>query len=1576
MKISIKKPSSLLFFMAVVLPFTATAGQALAGDGDGQAYSASSAVCQGGPAAGQVRLYKNGTQVPSLERSSGDFTNMNEALAVIPSNVDANGNHVASSDSWKIDLGPGWNRNEVESIKNPPSDLRCAIKDNGQPATVLVDQYADKGPSLCGCASVPAALATSLTGKFAAPQGLSCNPGSIAETKHAATKTAAAYYTYALSSGAPVQCAAQYVKKGYKLPTKLAIANTKARGPQYCANDGSDVVTAVRYGLYFDVNHKDNLTIESACGNALSEGQTVRDAKDAYQKNVFAGGAKKTTTLYCSSIVDVKNPSSPIKPSSCQLLVPGVDAQGNPAKVSAYIISATPSKIDYQYSRCVYTNPDPRNGIGGYYDFEIGGDTLNVDRGCSATFTVTYLDPAPAGPFVAPGNLSSAVIPGVWLRNSSNVLVQNVRVDGQISLGQYQAPTPGVSNTTKLICGSWDGTEKYCYAPGAIQAADLADNDLSAGLVATHNYQDASGKTLIKSSCALDAGYPVGKPAPDFTGATGYYASAGSRLVVGNGCIGSFNLSWSRDAGDEINHGDQNVVLFQNYVDSSQLSGNTWDLVDGTSKFWDGVHSVNWGRTRNVTAIDGIVVAQGNQDVVLMENVVADAMEGVRFQERKAFGSGDQNTAPAWDETRTLLALGNTVKDSLDSGLLFYTGGEVVLAPSYRDTTGLGFPTPIPVLMTGNARYAVRIVQESGSPQGNLVTTTQIINNLIAKASHNGLGLSGVLLGQDLTDNTPPKFNLAACGGASEPACAQNWTDLLAGGHLAALVHTKDTTTQDEYLTCQTPPVEDQDELVNSRLATNPVVAQLPGIDPDITSLVAYQWLVNSGAGFTQLKSENHAKLDLAQFDPANRASVQIKCQVALSDGIDQVEYFNPANGSGVTQAKIAAGASTNGLIPAESASFFFDSDSDGVPDSTDCAPNDSSKWVMLPYASTNVVCSAVQTTACTTATDGFWHNTDASSAPSAYVCSGADIPPGQGGVASLPAGYSATPVAPTVLQQAGCQDGACNVSGADLSGLTLANIQLTGADLSSTNLSNSNLSSATLSGSNLSSATLASTNLSGASINNANLAGTSVTYSDLSRADLSGSTISGATIQNTSLAESNLIFANLSGSNLSGVDLTGAKFLKANLVGAHITSAGPADLTGALISKGTYISLQGGAVVVSGISGICRDASCSIATFVRSDLNSLSLGRLSDSLGQVLQGQDITSSLLIGADLSGDSMVGTNFSGANLIGAAVDLTGAIVTTGTVLPNVTTPTSDGICVSSSCDTVIQSIKAANIAILSANPAGFVCITTPGVGGQNVCDLSGGDLSSRDLSRANLSTNIVTPQPVFTNLSGADLHGAVMANVNMAHADLSGANLQGNATYISASNLQYANLTGANLHGTIFSTNYLDYSNLSGANLTNTQFVGNSTVKTNLGGADMTGSNNNGNANGYAVGFGFIVTPATIFPTGIHASSTGVCVNITCSNISFHNQDLSNANLTGIDLHGADLTVATNMSGATVDMTGALVSPSTILPSGQAASSNGVCGNADCSSVAPPAELCPAGMLWDSTYGLCVADPNF
>jgi Pentapeptide repeats (8 copies) len=125
-------------------------------------------------------------------------------------------------------------------------------------------------------------------------------------------------------------------------------------------------------------------------------------------------------------------------------------------------------------------------------------------------------------------------------------------------------------------------------------------------------------------------------------------------------------------------------------------------------------------------------------------------------------------------------------------------------------------------------------------------------------------------------------------------------------------------------------------------------------------------------------------------------------------------------------------------------------------------------------------------------------------------------------------------------------EQGALDLTQADLRGTNLRGAILYGAILSRANLFGTNLSGADLSGANLRDAILGGADLRGTNFRGAILYG-----AILSTTNLTGAILIGANLIRADLSE-----AILNGANLSGADLTGANFYGADLTGANFYGA------------------------------------------------------------------------------------------------------------------------------------------------------------------------------------------------------------------------------------------------------------------------------------------------------------------------------------------------------------------------------------------------------------------------------------
>jgi uncharacterized protein YjbI with pentapeptide repeats len=191
--------------------------------------------------------------------------------------------------------------------------------------------------------------------------------------------------------------------------------------------------------------------------------------------------------------------------------------------------------------------------------------------------------------------------------------------------------------------------------------------------------------------------------------------------------------------------------------------------------------------------------------------------------------------------------------------------------------------------------------------------------------------------------------------------------------------------------------------------------------------------------------------------------------------------------------------------------------------------------------------------------------------------------------------------------------------------GLDLSFTDLSGIDLSGVSLISSDLSGTDLSGAYLNEVCLCETDLSVANLSNANLNNADLSFTDLRGADLSYAKLSGAYLSRADLIGANLFEAYLSGANLIGANLFEAYLYGADLAGANLTDANliDADLS--------YANLNNANLSNANLSyASLMSADLINATLVNANLNKASL------IGARLFKADLTNTNLNGAELYG----------------------------------------------------------------------------------------------------------------------------------------------------------------------------------------------------------------------------------------------------------------------------------------------------------------------------------------------------
>jgi len=178
------------------------------------------------------------------------------------------------------------------------------------------------------------------------------------------------------------------------------------------------------------------------------------------------------------------------------------------------------------------------------------------------------------------------------------------------------------------------------------------------------------------------------------------------------------------------------------------------------------------------------------------------------------------------------------------------------------------------------------------------------------------------------------------------------------------------------------------------------------------------------------------------------------------------------------------------------------------------------------------------------------------------------------------------------------------DLTGADLSGMSLRDVDLTGAFLEAANLQG--------------------TDLTGAAVDDAVLA----------RANLTDATFTGATVKATNFGEANLLRTDLSG----GLDLTGAVFGRAKLVDTKLSGArlDGADFMDAELSNCDLSSIR-----------------ASKLNFVRSDDATAEVGL--DFAGSSLSGAELVACIFLYANLQGCDVSGGCFRESVFLGSKLD---------------------------------------------------------------------------------------------------------------------------------------------------------------------------------------------------------------------------------------------------------------------------------------------------------------------------------
>ena len=329
-------------------------------------------------------------------------------------------------------------------------------------------------------------------------------------------------------------------------------------------------------------------------------------------------------------------------------------------------------------------------------------------------------------------------------------------------------------------------------------------------------------------------------------------------------------------------------------------------------------------------------------------------------------------------------------------------------------------------------------------------------------------------------------------------------------------------------------------------------------------------------------------------------------------------------------------------------------------------------------------------------------------------------------------------------------------------------------------------------------------------------------TYSDNTNHlnfDKSGMDLTGDDLSNSVIIDANLSNTILVDADLSNSVLIGTTFRGADLTGANLAGIilNGKDLTGTI--------LRGADLTGANIAGIDLSGMDLTGTTLRG-------ADLSNSIltGVYLSGKDLTSTKLAGVDLSDHDLTGTILRGADLTGAnldGIDLSGMDLT----------------------GTILRVADLSNSILTGVDLSGKDLTRTKLVG----VDLSDHDLTETILKGVDL-TGAILPSGYLSgnDFKGTIGHMTIFDEVNLSGNDLSESDFEYASfknTNLKNTNLKYAiflatdltdaNLTGADLFGTSFAFADLSGVNLSGAILDQTNFH-----KSDLTGRDFTGVSNN------------------------------------------------------------------------------------------------------------------------------------
>lgn len=473
------------------------------------------------------------------------------------------------------------------------------------------------------------------------------------------------------------------------------------------------------------------------------------------------------------------------------------------------------------------------------------------------------------------------------------------------------------------------------------------------------------------------------------------------------------------------------------------------------------------------------------------------------------------------------------------------------------------------------------------------------------------------------------------------------------------------------------------------------------------------------------------------------------------------------------------------------------------------------------------------------------------------------------------------------------------NLSNADLSGEDLSNLSMLVTNFTGANLTNVNITNAIIALSNFTNATLNGIKGQYANYGDPDILPTGYRFTNRyivgPYVNLSGADLSNQDLSNVILTDINLSSANLSLANMTNANITGANMNSADLTGATITGIQGRFSGTPTLPNGNY-QIKNQYIVGPGVN---------------------------------LTSADLTNQDLTGISFQETTLASTNMTGSTLLNVSGSFTGSpilptnyrnvkqyIVGPGVNLANVDLSNQN----LSNCDlsgAIMTSVDLRNATFTGVKGQindvsgiqlnnGYNLFNRYIVGPQ--VNLTNADLSNQDLSGQNISgatvvsTNLTNVNLTNTDLTSADLTGAQVIGVYGRTSSTTNATpptnyafknryVVGPSVILTDADLSGQSLVNIDLSGCVMTRSILNNVDLSGATLTNVD----------LSGASVDHIRGR-----------FIGTPTSTPSASYQVKNNylvGPTVNLTNADLS--GVDLSSFNLSNVNLTGADMT-STNL----------------------------------------------------------------